>query len=84
MDNVTIENMNLLEFILDENTSLYYNEVTRKWFFEYVDVEDGEEFTINFNITDSLPLKVNEHILTLDEFMIYEEIVEEESKNNES
>ncbi|MDA3856221.1 MAG: hypothetical protein PF569_08240 [Candidatus Woesearchaeota archaeon] len=85
LNDITVENINLLEFVLDGQTSLYYNQDNKLWFFEYVDLEEeGEEYTICFKTTDSLPLKVNKYILTKEEFSVYEEIVEEESKNNES
>lgn len=70
----------LVEFILEEGLSLYYNKNEEVWLIEYIDQETGEDFSEYLDLHKDFPQALKGYILSDEEFQVYKDIVEKEIK----
>ena len=73
---------NLIEFELKEYMSLFYNVDKNKWYVEWVDMVDGEEYKENLSEKFQGSIKIGDYILTESEFKECKKRLEEVLEEN--
>lgn len=78
MENIKTDYINLIEFEIEDNISIFYNCENKNWYIEYIDMEDGEEYEEEIDIDINIPLKYGNTIISVEDLLSFKKIVEKE------